>query len=677
MTNRLAHEVSPYLLQHADNPVDWYPWGSEARERARREDRPILLSIGYSACHWCHVMERESFENEAIAQQMNESFVCVKVDREERPDIDQVYQLAIQALGGRGGWPLTVVLTPDEKPFLGGTYFPPTDRHGMPGFPRVLQLASEAYRDRRSQVLAQAIALTNAVTRAAGGGVRSAGEPLPEFTRLAAEELKAHFDDVHGGFGTSPKFPNTMSLDVLLRVGDEARVRLALNAMASGGICDQLGGGFHRYSTDERWLVPHFEKMLYDNALLLRLYADAARALHDTRYAATARGIADYVLRDLVSPEGGFYSAEDADSDGEEGRFYTWSPALIDQVLSSDTEAASVAKRVFGIDEDGPGVLSLVALPGDAGECVAFERARRVLFKERESRPRPLRDEKILASWSGLMIGALADAASVVGPDLLVAAERAMRFVEAKLVTVQGDRSVRVLRHCKGGVVKGPGFLDDHAMVADAALELYSVTGEPHWVELARSVAESILGHFADPITDELYFAADDSDALFVRAKESFDHAVPSAMSVACRVLLHLGTLVDSRYAHAAEPIVLAIAKGAADHPLGMSSAVCIVDRWLRGSVDVVLVGRRSEPTMHRLAERVLRAYVPDLVVAWVDPADPRGAAACPALSEGKPPRDEPVAYVCQQRSCSPPIRDPDELSKILEASQERSVRSR
>ena len=677
MTNRLANEVSPYLRQHADNPVDWYPWGPEARARARSDDRPILLSIGYSACHWCHVMEKESFENESIARQMNESFVCVKVDREERPDIDQVYQLAVQALGGRGGWPLTVVLTPDEKPFLGGTYFPPSDRYGIPGFPRVLEAASEAYRQRRSQVVSHAVALTDALTRAVSGGATSGAAPSPDFAKAAADGLADHFDEVHGGFGTSPKFPNTMSLEVLLRVGDEARVRLALNAMASGGMFDHLGGGFHRYSTDERWLVPHFEKMLYDNALLLHLYTDASRALRDTRYTVTARAIAGYVLRDMVSPEGGFYSAEDADSEGEEGKFYTWTSELIDEALGADAEAAAAAKRVFGVGEEGPAVLSLAALPRDGRERAALERASRELLLARDKRPRPLRDEKVLASWSCLMIGALADAASVVGPELLVAAERAMGFVETRLVVPEGQGAARVMRHCKDGTVKGPGFLDDHALAAYAALELYYATGEPHWVSLARAVAESILGHFADSEAQDFFFAADDSDALIVRAKESFDHAVPSATSVACRALLDLGTLVDPRYALAAEPIIRNGAAAAADHPLGMSSMVCLVDRWMRGSVDVVLVGRRGDPRTRSLAGRVMTTYLPDRVVAWIDPSDPSSVAACPALAEGKAASSDPVAYVCRGRSCSPPAHGPDELSAILEDSQNRSARSR
>ena len=376
MPNRLADEASPYLQQHAQNPVDWYPWGAEALDRARQEDKPILLSIGYSACHWCHVMERESFEDTAIAALMNQWFVNVKVDREERPDLDQVYQLVVQLMGRSGGWPLTVFLTPDQRPFFGGTYFPPVDRYGMPGFPKVLQAIWEAYHARRDEVDAQSAELAKAIGDVAAGEARAAaaasGAVGPALLETATEKLVARFDDDHGGFGHRPKFPSTMSLDVLLRGGDLARVRKALDGMRDGGIWDHLGGGFHRYSTDERWLVPHFEKMLYDNALLLRLYVDAWRATGEARYADTARGIAAYLLREMQSPDGGFYSTQDADSEGEEGKFFVWTPREVDAACAGDDEAARAAKRVWGIDAEGnfegsgATVLSLVEAPADA-----------------------------------------------------------------------------------------------------------------------------------------------------------------------------------------------------------------------------------------------------------------------------------------------------------------------
>jgi len=673
MVNRLAGEASPYLQQHAHNPVDWYPWGQEALERAKREDKPILLSIGYSACHWCHVMERESFEDEAIAGTMNELFVNVKVDREERPDLDHVYQLVVQLMGRSGGWPLTVFLTPDQKPYFGGTYFPPADRYGMPGFPKVLRATYEAYRARRDEVEAHSAEVTKAIEDATAGNGGAREGPSRALVQNAVDRLVARFDDANGGFGRRPKFPSTMSVDLLLRTGDHARVARTLDAMRAGGIYDQIGGGFHRYSTDERWLVPHFEKMLYDNALLLRLYVDGWRVLRDEKYADTARDIALYVAREMTSPDGGFYATQDADSEGEEGRFFVWTPAEVDEACAGDEEAARAAKQVYGITEEGnfeksgATVLSLADSPRDARERSATERARRAMFESRERRPKPSRDDKILASYGALMISALADATGVVGPQAGNASERAMRFVERSLVVREAESGVaRVLRHCRDGVPKGPGFLDDHAFVADAALDVYEATGDAHWVRLACAIADAILVHFHDPGDGGFFFAADDSEKILVRAKDRHDHAIPSGASVACRVLLRLGTLVDPKYAVPAERGVEHLARAAADNPFAMSSAIALVDRLVRGSVDVVVVGPRSSDATRALAREVLRAYVPNRVLAWADPADPMSLEACRALAEGKPAQAEPVAYVCRGRACSLPIREPRELAVAL-----------
>jgi hypothetical protein len=673
MVNRLAREASPYLQQHAKNPVDWYPWGAEALERAQREDRPILLSIGYSACHWCHVMERESFEDESVAALMNQWFINIKVDREERPDLDQVYQLVVQLMGRSGGWPLTVFLTPDQKPFFGGTYFPPADRYGMPGFPKVLQAIWEAYHSKRDEVNAQSAELVKAITDVASGEAREAAGALSAaLVTSATKKLAARFDDEHGGFGHKPKFPSTMSLDVLLRGGEGPRVAKALDAMRAGGIWDQLGGGFHRYSTDERWLVPHFEKMLYDNALLLRLYVDGWRAFGDPRYASTARDLAGYVLREMVSADGAFYATQDADSEGEEGRFFVWTPAQVDEACAVDTEAARVAKRVWDVtdegnfEESGATVLSLVDEPNDATEAAALERARRAMFDVRERRPKPFRDEKVLASWNALMIGAMADAGAALDPALVAAAVRAMGFVEGALVVPEGEGRTRVLRLAKDGVAKGKGFLDDHAYLADAALDLYEATGDPHWVTLARSLGEALLAHFYDKSDGGFFFVPDDGDAILVRAKDPYDHAVPSGASVACRALLRLGALVDVKFHEPAARAVERLAASAAANPGGMSNTVCLADRLVRGSVDVVLVGPREAAATQALAREVFRAYLPDRVVAWVDPADPRSAEACAVLAEGKPAHADPVAYVCRGRTCSLPMRDPAELAKAL-----------
>jgi uncharacterized protein len=685
MPNRLARETSPYLQQHAQNPVDWYPWGPEALERAKREDKPILLSIGYSACHWCHVMERESFENEATARVMNEWFVSVKVDREERPDLDQVYQLVVQLMGRSGGWPLTVFLTPDQRPFFAGTYFPPVDRYGMPGFPKVLQAVWEAYRARPDEVNAQADELTQAIRQVATGDVAAGGAIAQDSLARAAHKLSARFDEKNGGFGQRPKFPNTMCLEVLLRSGDLGhvrRVRKALDAMRAGGIWDHLGGGFHRYSTDERWLVPHFEKMLYDNALLLRLYVDAWRATGEPLYEHTARAIAAYVAREMTDPAGGFYATQDADSEGEEGKFFVWTRAEVDAACAGDDEAARVAEAAFDVtdagnfEESGATVLSTpepieavaarLSMTREAA-AAALERARVRLFAAREERERPFRDEKILASWNGLMAGALAEAgAALADPTLVEAAARALGFVERVLVVAEEAGRARVLRHTKDGIVKGPGFLDDHAFVADAALDLYEATGQVRWVKLARSLAEAILTHFYDAGTASFDFTPDDGENILIRPKDPFDHAVPGGASIACKVLLRLGTLADAKYSEPATRAVEKLASAALDNPFGMSVTVASVDRLVRGSTDVVLVGSAGSEALAALARETHRAYLPDRVLAYIDPADPATLEAARALGEGKTAHADPVAYVCRGRTCSLPIRSAAELAKEL-----------
>ncbi len=682
MANRLAREASPYLRQHGENPVDWYPWGAEALEKARREDKPILLSIGYSACHWCHVMERESFENDDVARLMNDWFVNVKVDREERPDLDQVYQLVVQLMGRSGGWPLTVFLTPAQRPFFGGTYFPPVDRYGMPGFPKVLRAVQEAYRDRRDDIDQQAEELTRAIAGVGASGARGQGASVgPQAVSRAFEKVAARFDGEHGGFGGRPKFPNTMGLELLLRAGDRDRVRQALDAMRSGGIWDHLGGGFHRYSTDERWLVPHFEKMLYDNALLLRLYADAWRATGLARYERTAREIAAYVAREMTAPEGGFYATQDADSEGREGQFFVWTVAEIDAALAGDDEAARVAKVAFDVHdrgnfEDGPAsVLSTPAPLDDVAKALgttrdraadALERARARLFAEREKRARPFRDEKILASWSALMAGALASAGAAFGAaELVEAGARGLAFVERALVTWDAAGAARVLRHVKDGAARGPGFLDDHAFVGDAALDVYEATGDPAWVRLARGVADGILAHFQGD-DGTLYFTPDDGEAILVRPVDAFDHAVPSATSIACRLLLRLGGLADPKYADVATRAVEAAAPAAFQNPLGMSVTVALADRLVRGGVDVVLVGPKTSAAVRALAREAHRAFVIDRTLAWADPADPRALEACAVLAEGKPLHGEATAYVCRGRVCSRPITRPEDLAAEL-----------
>ncbi len=691
MPNRLAKEASPYLLQHSNNPVDWFPWGPEALETSKRLDKPILLSVGYSACHWCHVMERESFENADVAAVMNELFVNIKVDREERPDLDQIYQLVVQLMGRSGGWPLTVFLTPEQKPFFGGTYFPPVDKYGMPGFPKVLQAVWEAYRARREEVAAQADELAAAIVKATGARPESAYAPAPDLLERTTNALSTRFDDHIGGFGTRPKFPNTMSLEVLLRRGAlekdaraMKRTRQALDAMRAGGIYDHLGDGFHRYSTDERWLVPHFEKMLYDNSLLLRLYTDAWRATGDETYAATSRAIGSYVAREMTDAGGGFYATQDADSEGEEGKFFVWTPSEVRAALAGDDEAAEVALLAFGIDDAGnfeesgatvlhvsKSIADVAVKRGAAPSAIeaALGRAKAAMFATREKRPKPFRDEKILASWNGLMIGALAGAGGALGDAAMVdAAARAFAFVERRLFVREGD-ALRVMRHVKGDVVKGPGFLDDYAFLADAAIDLYEATGEPAYVAHARALANAVVARFADttPGGDGgFFFTPSDGETLIHRAKDPFDHAIPSGTSMACRAMLRLGTLVGGDYATIATRELERLAPVAVENPFGLSQTICTLDRLVRGSVDVVIVGPRDSDASRALAAEALRAYLPNRTIARVDPNDPASLEACRALADGKPAQSTPVAYVCRGRTCSLPIATPEELRRAV-----------
>jgi uncharacterized protein YyaL (SSP411 family) len=652
--NRLAKEASPYLLQHAHNPVDWWPWCAEALELARSTDRPILLSIGYSACHWCHVMERESFEDSAIAELMNSLFVCIKVDREERPDLDQIYQLTVQLMGRSGGWPLTVFLTPAQKPFYAGTYFPPEERHGMPGFPRILRALAEAYRTERDSVEAQARELTAAIA-SVGGQEGDAYTPGPDLLSRVSSKLLERWDAAQGGFGKAPKFPNTMPLELLMRAGHSKEATQQLLSMRWGGIWDHLGGGFHRYSTDREWLVPHFEKMLYDNALLLRTYLDASRAYDEPAFAGVARDIAKYIEREMTDPDGGFYASQDADSEGMEGAFFVWSPADVEAALGGD---APRAMEHFGITMAGnmgsttfKTVLSAVK-DGDVGEL------KERMFAWREKRPKPFRDEKVLTSWSSLMISALAEAGMALKePAFLSMAERAFAFL--LLHCVEGGRVSRLAKKIDGKwQVKKPGFLDDHAFLANAALDLYEATGTAEYVTVARSIADAMLVAF-----DGFAFTPNDGEKLITRSKDPFDNAIPSGASMAYRALLRLGALLGGEYTRVAETELTKLASAAVHNPFAYGQSLCELDRVIRGSVDIVIVGAKSDPRTQALIHAVYNSWLANRSVAWVDPA---GITAAPALAEGKPARAEPVAYVCRGRACSLPVTTPSELLPLL-----------
>ncbi|HVZ35417.1 MAG TPA: thioredoxin domain-containing protein, partial [Polyangiaceae bacterium] len=559
--NRLAQETSPYLLQHAHNPVDWYPWGPEALERARREDKPILLSVGYAACHWCHVMERECFEDVGIAALMNASFVCVKVDREERPDIDDIYMAATLALNGHGGWPMTVFLTPQQEPFFAGTYFPPESRGGLIGFRTLLGRIAELWRNERSKLASQAAQLTGHLRAHVNGGAPS--KIAPEVVDAAIEELSESFDTTFGGFGTAPKFPPCAALSLLLRVhrrtGERAlleMVQKTLDGMKNGGIYDQLGGGFARYSTDERWLVPHFEKMLYDNAQLASVYLEAYQVTGSSEYQRIARETLDYVMREMQAPDGGYYSSTDADSEGEEGKFFVFTPAEIHSLL--EPRIAHLFCSYYDITPmgnwEGRSILNtprpFEAIAGAAGMTVAdarglLEVARQRMYEARRTRVAPLLDDKILTSWNGLMIGAMAEGARVLGDERYYhSAERAARFVLSTLRRPDGG----LYRTARGGRAQLDAYLEDYAFLADGLISLYEAAGRAEtdadpteWLFAARILIERLTLDFGSD-DGSFHSTAHAHEALLLRPKEGHDGALPSANAVAARALARLGS---------------------------------------------------------------------------------------------------------------------------------------
>jgi uncharacterized protein YyaL (SSP411 family) len=628
--NRLAGETSPYLLQHADNPVDWYPWGDEALSRARDEDKPILLSIGYSACHWCHVMEHESFENEETARLMNERFVNVKVDREERPDLDSVYMDAVVALSGHGGWPMTVFLTPEGEPFLGGTYFPPEPRHGLPAFRQVLVAVSDAYRERREDVAHQARTLTEAIARAAA--VAPSREPITSGVLAeAARGLRSGFDPVWGGWGTAPKFPPASTLEFLLRRGDEeslAMVAATLDGMAAGGMYDLVGGGFHRYSVDAEWLVPHFEKMLYDNALLAATYLHAWVVTGNERYRRVAEQTLDYVLRELRLPEGGLASAQDADTEGVEGLTFTW---------IEEEGAPAELLRPF---EHGRSILR--------GEL--DEDTRRRLFDLREQRPKPLRDDKAIASWNGLALAALAEAGRrLERPDLLEASVALAEFVLGPL----SDERGRLWRSFRDGQVRNAGYLDDYANVAHGLLELHVATGDARWLTEAHRLACLAVDLFADDDHGGFFLSPRDGERLVARKKDFEDHPLPSGNSMLAYVLLRLGRIYgDDELERRAVGVLRLVHDALARAPSAFGHALCALDLHLSPPRELAIVGPPDSP----VARAALSPFEPNTVVA-VGPAE-----GVPLLEGKGYVDDRPAVYVCQSFTCRAPITEPDEL---------------
>ena len=675
MPNHLINETSPYLLQHAHNPVDWYPWGDEAFEKARRENKPVLLSIGYSACHWCHVMAHESFENEDIAQLMNEHFVNIKVDREERPDLDQIYMNAVQMMTHHGGWPMTVFLTPDAVPFYGGTYFPPQDRYNMPGFPRVLLGVAEAYKERQDEIRETGTSLVTELRRL--GETGGSDHPIePELLDAAYVGIIRNYDSVNGGFGGAPKFPPAMALEFLLRTYTRLANRDALQMvgytcmkMATGGIYDQLGGGFHRYSTDSKWLVPHFEKMLYDNALLSRVYLHYFQVSQDQSARETVEGILDYVLREMTHPEGGFYSTQDADSEGHEGKFFVWDIGEIREALGES--AAARFCDYYNITESGnfegkniPNVtrtLEDVAVAHNvplAELKASLEESKRILFERREKRVKPDRDEKVLTAWNGLMMPSFAEAGVVLNrPDYTRAARRNAEFVLSNL-----REDGRLLRTWKDGRAKFNGYLEDYAFLAEGLLTLFETTGESRWLTEALALADRMIDEFWDNEGGGFFFTGKSHENLIVRSKDYFDNATPSGNSVAAMVLLRLATLTGrENYRNLAMAVLREVGDQVRRYPSGFGYALSAADFLLSTPKEVAIVGRDEADVRPMLAE-TWRRYVPNKVVAagFVD------LGITPLLANRPLVNGLATAYVCEHFTCKQPVTDVSELATQL-----------
>jgi len=687
--NRLAGEKSPYLQQHALNPVEWYPWGPEALRRAREEDLPILLSIGYSACHWCHVMERESFEDDETAALMNRSFVNIKVDREERPDLDGIYMRAVQVLTGRGGWPLTAFLTPDGRAFYGGTYFPPEPRHGMPSFRQVLEAVLDAYHHRRDEVERGSDQLLTAIRSgvpAAGSEPVPAGSEAEEASRRTLDHafqfLRGRHDPAHGGFGPAPKFPQPTTLEFLLRYhhrsGEEDALEMVLHTlrrMARGGIRDHLGGGFHRYSVDDRWLVPHFEKMLYDNGLLARVYLHAFQITGDAELRECATSTLDYVLRDLTGPEGGFYSARDADSEGEEGLFYLWTADEVDRLLGD--ERGPRFRRIYDITPEGNfegrNILNL-SHPVSAGaesEGMGQERlekelesSRDLLNRVRNHRPPPFRDEKILAGWNSFVLRALAEAGAVLGrDDYLDAARRNASFVLERMA-----EDGRLLRSWKDGPGGIPGFLEDYAGLGNALLTLHEATLESRWLRESRTLAEAVVDRFWDEEAGAFYDAARDGEELIVRPREILDNATPSGNSLAVELLWRMGRILgEGRFLNIVRRVLRSEMESMRRFPSAFGRLLAVLAvQDSASAMEVVILGPPGSVETRKLLREAHRRYLPDRSVLGGDPDE------LPPLTilHGRSLRDgRPTAYVCKGSTCGPPVSDPGEMSEAMDNS--------
>ena len=681
--NRLQYETSPYLRQHADNPVDWYAWGDEALSRAKTEDKPILLSVGYSACHWCHVMAHESFEHEPTAKMMNDLFVNIKVDREERPDVDDIYMQAVQALTGHGGWPMTVFLTPEGKPFYGGTYFPREPRHGMPAFREILAGVADAYQNRRPQVEEAASSLSEALNReilGIGGSISALNTDLLD---SAYRGITQAFDKMYGGFGGSPKFPQPMNLEFLLRAyartGDPApleQVKFTLQKMARGGIYDQTGGGFHRYSVDAIWLVPHFEKMLYDNAQLSRVYLHAYQITGDEFFGRIATEIYDYILREMTAPEGSFYSTTDADSEGEEGKFFVWSRDELESLLGTD---APVAIEYWGVTArgnfEGQNILNV---PND--DAVVAERLgisaetlaakltaiKDKLYATRTHRVHPGLDDKILTAWNGMMLASLSEAARVLDrADYRTAAVRNAEFLLREMVAPDG----RLYRTHKDGHSKINAYLEDYANLIDGLLELYQTTYDERWFIEARRLANHVLAHFA--AEDGGFFdTSDDHENLIARPRNMQDNATPSGNAMIARQLIRLAAYTgDSRYDEAARKTLGLLAEAFRQYPQAFGESLSAVDMLVSGLAEVALVGAPDDPATKSLLAEVQKHYRPNVITA-LSPVDVPGESVIPLLSYRTMRNGQPTVYVCRHFVCAFPVTTVEQVKELLMSKQ-------
>ena len=681
-TNRLASETSPYLLQHAHNPVDWFPWSPDALARAKLLDRPIFLSIGYAACHWCHVMERESFEDEGTAAYLNSRFISIKVDREERPDLDQVYMAAVQAMTGGGGWPMSVFLTPEGRPFYGGTYFPDAPRHGMPSFRMVLEGIDRAWREQRADLEESAARLVGQL--AASGRTALGPAPGPDLLDTAEALIERNFDATNGSWGGAPKFPQPMTIEFLLRrlaskhSRSGAMVRFTLDKMADGGIHDQLGGGFHRYATDARWLVPHFEQMLYDNAQLARTYLNAWSVFGVERLRDVAIEVLDYMIRELTTDDGAFASSQDADTEGVEGATFTWRASEIREVLgeagaarfganygvteTGNWEGVSILERVWPKPNEPPRRL-------DKGLEAALAADRATLLERRGMRPQPARDDKALSAWNGLAIGALADAARMLSFDAATAAladryrGAAIRAAETILGGLLGEDG-RLGRSWKDGRATGQGVLEDYANLADGLLALYEATFDERWFTTARALADAILERFADP--DGGFFdTASDHERLVTRPKDLQDNATPSGGAMATLVLLRLAAYTgESRYRDAAERAIVTVTPYTARYPTAFAKWLQAIDFALAPVAEIAIVGDPSDETTRELLREAHGGYAPNRVVALR--ASDAVQSAIPLLADRTLVKDRPTAYVCRGFACRLPVTDPDALRDQL-----------